>query len=146
MGYQLKRYIFHKEEIILTEKYDLNKMIEGREQHYSDGKFLKKVKKQGTGLGMKALHAAATLFVALKSPDMPKSNKLIVLGALGYFILPFDLVADVLPLVGLTDDAFVILTALAKVYTAITDDMKVDAHRLLKEKFGEKYHIEDGNE
>lgn len=120
-------------------KYDLNKMIEGKDEHYSDKKFLKKFKKQGNGLGFKALHAAATLFVALKSPEMPKSNKLIVLGALGYFIFPFDVIADVLPLVGLTDDAFVIVTALAKVYTSITGDMKQDAHRLIKKKFGDKY-------
>ena len=130
----------------MTVKYDLNKMIEGKEKHYSDDQFLKKAKKSGNGLGMKALHAAATLFVALKSPDMPKSNKLIMLGALGYFILPFDFVADILPVVGLTDDTFVILAALAKVYTAITDDMKKDAHRLLKGKLGEKYLIEDSNE
>lgn len=127
----------------MSEKYDLDKMIEGKEKHYSDKKFLNKVKKSGNGLGMKALHAATTLFVALKSPEMSKANKLIVLGALGYFILPFDLVADVLPVVGLADDAFVILSALAKVYTAITPEMKQEAHQVLKNKFGEKYYVEE---
>ena len=47
---------------------------------------------------------------------MPKANKLIVLGALGYFIFPVDVIADFLPLVGLTDDAFIILTALESIF------------------------------
>ena len=110
-------------------------MITGNEKHYSDKKFLNKFKNFGGSLGYKALHAAATLFVALKSPDMSKANKLIVLAALGYFILPFDLVADFLPLVGLTDDVFVILTALGKVYLSITDDMKQEAKKLVDGKF-----------
>ena len=117
-------------------EHDFDKLIEGQEKHYSDKKFLNKFKNFGGGLGYKVMQAAATLFVALRSPDMPKSNKLIVLGALGYFILPLDLIADFLPLVGLTDDAFVILTALSKVYMSITDDMKLEAKNMVDTKFG----------
>lgn len=119
----------------MKEQYNFDKMITGKEKHYSDKKFLSKFKRFGGGLGYKVLHAAATLFVALKSPDMPKSNKIIILAALGYFILPFDLIVDFLPLAGLTDDAFVILTALGKVYLSITDDMKQDAKNLIESRF-----------
>lgn len=123
----------------MNEKFDFDQMIQNKEQHYSDKGFLNKVVSSGGKLGSKALHAAATLFVALKSEGMPKADKLIVLGALGYFILPFDLVADILPLVGLSDDMFVITAALAKVYMSITDEMKADAHTLLQEKLGDRY-------
>ena len=122
---------------LMSEQYNFDKMIEGQDQHYSEKKFIDKFKKFGGGLGYKAIQAAATLFVALKSPDMPKANKLIVLGALGYFIFPIDLIADFLPLVGLTDDAFIILTALGKVYLSITDDMKFEAKQLIDSKFDE---------
>lgn len=120
----------------MNEESNFNKMIDGQEKHYSDNKFLTKLKGFGGGLGYKAMHAAATLFVAIKSPDMSKANKLIMLGALGYFILPFDVIADFLPLVGLTDDVFIILTALGKVYLSITDDMKNEAKSLLEKKVG----------
>lgn len=120
----------------MNKQYNFEKMIEGQEQHYTDKKFLHKLKNFGGGLGYKAIQAAATLYVALRSPDMPKSNKLIVLGALGYFILPLDLVVDFLPLVGLTDDAFIILTALGKVYLSITDEMKHEAKGLIDSKLG----------
>lgn len=118
----------------MNKQYNFEKMIEGQEQHYSDKKFLHKLKNFGGGLGYKVMQAAATLYVALRSPDMPKSSKLIVLGALGYFILPLDLVVDFLPLVGLTDDAFIILTALGKVYLSITDEMKQEAKGLIDSK------------
>lgn len=123
----------------MNEKFEFDQMINNKEQHYSEKGFLNKIASTGGKLGSKALHAAATLFVALKSDEMPKSSKLIVLGALGYFILPFDLVADFLPLVGLTDDVFVITAALAKVLMSITDDMKADAETLLRDKLGDRY-------
>ena len=61
---------------------------------------------------------------------MPRSNKLIILGALGYFIFPFDIVADLLPLVGLSDDAFILIAALTKVFSSITDEMKDEGERI----------------
>ncbi len=120
---------------VMEQDYNFDKMIAGQEKHYSDKKFLNKFKFFGGGLGQKAMLAAATLYVTLRSPEMPKMNKMIVLAALGYFILPFDLVADFLPLAGLTDDAFVILTALGKVYLSITDEMKLEAKQLVETKF-----------
>ena len=38
-----------------------------------------------------------------------------LIGALAYFVLPFDFVPDVLPLLGFTDDAAILLTALRMV-------------------------------
>ena len=38
-----------------------------------------------------------------------------LVGTLAYFVLPFDFVPDVLPLLGFTDDAAVLLTALRMV-------------------------------
>lgn len=118
----------------------LAEMIKGKEKHYSEKGFNNTLKKFGKKLGYKGMHTAATLYCAVKSPDMPKRNKLIILGALGYFILPFDVVADFLPMVGLTDDLFVITAALSKVYLSITDDMKQEAHQILKNTFGDYYN------
>ncbi|WP_235615983.1 DUF1232 domain-containing protein [Metasolibacillus sp. FSL H7-0170] len=120
----------------------MEKVIANKDKHFSNDKFLTKVKASGLKLGMSTLHAASTLFFAVKSPDMSKANKLIILGALGYFILPFDIIADILPLVGLTDDVLIITAALAKVYSAITVETKLEAHQFLKKTFGERYDYE----
>ena len=126
----------------MDEKHSMEHMIEGKEQHYSDKDFFKTLKKYGSKLGFKGLHTAATLYTALKSPNMSKANKMVILGALGYFILPFDVVADILPFVGLSDDLFVLTTALTKVFMSIDDDMKNDAHILLKKTLGDRYEYE----
>lgn len=118
-------------------------VVEGKEKYYSPKKFIRKIKGSGLKLGYKTLHGAATLFSALKSPDMPKKNKLLIAGVLGYFILPVDLLADFLPAVGLADDSFLIMQAISTIYSSINDDMKEEGHQLLKKMFGEKYEYNE---
>ena len=45
----------------------------------------------------------------------PAHVKAALVGALAYFVLPFDFMPDVLPFLGFTDDAAVLLTALRMV-------------------------------
>jgi uncharacterized membrane protein YkvA (DUF1232 family) len=45
----------------------------------------------------------------------PMHVKAALFGALAYFVLPFDFVPDILPFLGFTDDAAVLLTALRMV-------------------------------
>jgi uncharacterized membrane protein YkvA (DUF1232 family) len=45
----------------------------------------------------------------------PMQVKASLVGALAYFVLPFDAMPDVFPLLGFTDDAAVLLTALRMV-------------------------------
>lgn len=123
----------------MSENLQLETTIKGKDKHYSPDKFLNKMKKYGMNLGFKALYGIATLYCALKSPTMPKEHKLMIIGVLGYFILPIDLVADFLPTVGLADDIVIISKAISVIYTSITDEMKEEAHQLLKKMFGENY-------
>jgi len=44
--------------------------------------------------------------------DTPMQVKAALLAALAYFVMPFDLLPDVMPLLGFTDDAAVLATAL----------------------------------
>lgn len=125
------------------EEQNVHEALTGKDKHYSDDKFLTKMKGFGGKLGAQAFQAATTLFIALKSPDMPNSSKLIVLGALGYFILPLDMIADFLPLVGLTDDTMIIMAALGKVYLSITDEMKEEAALLTEKWTGQPSSFEE---
>ena len=47
--------------------------------------------------------------------DTPRHVQVALMGALAYFILPFDLVPDMMPVLGFTDDAAVLATALRMV-------------------------------
>jgi uncharacterized membrane protein YkvA (DUF1232 family) len=61
----------------------------------------------------------------------PRHVQLALVGALAYFILPFDFVPDVLPMIGFTDDAAVLGTALRMVATHITPAHREAARRAL---------------
>ena len=57
-------------------------------------------------------------------------------GALGYFILPFDFLPDLLPGAGMVDDWGALLAAVAYVATAITPEIKAKAKAKLADWFG----------
>src|SRR5919204_5533080 len=44
--------------------------------------------------------------------ETPRHVQVALLGALAYFVLPFDFIPDMLPILGFTDDAAVLLAAL----------------------------------
>ena len=55
-----------------------------------------------------------------------------LLGAIAYFILPFDFIPDMLPIFGFTDDAAVLATAIRLVATHITPEHRDAARAALK--------------
>ena len=52
--------------------------------------------------------------------ETPRHVQAALLGAVAYFILPFDFMPDVLPVLGFTDDAAVLATAIRMVASHIT--------------------------
>ena len=60
-----------------------------------------------------------------------------LLGALAYFILPFDFIPDMLPVLGFTDDAAVLATAIRLVAAHITPEHRAAARAALKRGAGE---------
>ncbi len=62
----------------------------------------------------------------------PRHVQATLLGALAYFILPFDVVPDLMPVLGFTDDAAVLATAFRMVASHIKPEHRDAAHRVLK--------------
>ncbi len=63
----------------------------------------------------------------------PMQVRMVLLGALAYFVVPMDAVPDLLPLVGFTDDAAVLAAAMKVVMTAIQPEHREAARRKLAE-------------
>jgi uncharacterized membrane protein YkvA (DUF1232 family) len=61
----------------------------------------------------------------------PLQVKAALLGALAYFVLPIDAIPDMLPVLGYTDDAAVLVTALRIVSTHILPEHREAARRAL---------------
>ena len=68
----------------------------------------------------------------------PRHVQAALLGAIAYFILPFDFIPDMLPVLGFTDDAAVLATALRMVATHITPDHRAAARATLQRGLGEE--------
>jgi len=78
---------------------------------YTPGKFIRFLRL--TGKKVRFLPRLLLLFYCLQDTDTPKAVKLILMGALGYVILPFDLVPDVITGLGWVDDAAVVAAAIS---------------------------------
>ena len=65
-----------------------------------------------------------------RSTPLPVKTSLI--GALAYFVLPFDFIPDMLPILGFTDDAAVLATAMRIVASHITPEHREAAKAALE--------------
>lgn len=54
-----------------------------------------------------------SVYFAARDPETPVAAKGVMMGALAYFVLPFDAIPDVLAGIGFTDDAAVITAVIA---------------------------------
>ena len=106
-------------------------------KEYSESNFWDKVKNYATKAGGKVIYNALKLYYALQSTDTPGWAKTVILGALGYFIAPIDLIPDVIPAGGYVDDAGVIAVALLTVATCITPKIKEEAKAKMSDWFGD---------
>jgi uncharacterized membrane protein YkvA (DUF1232 family) len=113
------------------------------EKYYSDGKFWDKLKRFGKKAGSSVVYAVLLLYYTLQKPEVPVKTKAIIIGALGYFILPLDLIPDLAAGLGYADDLGVLGFALIQVAMYIDDAVKVKARKKLKEWFGDHVDTSD---
>ena len=64
--------------------------------------------------------------------ETPGHVRVALLGALAYFVLPLDALPDMLPLLGFTDDAAVLATAIKLVSDSILPEHREAARRALE--------------
>jgi len=106
------------------------------QKHYSDNDFWLKLSTLAKKAGVKVTYYALTLYYTLTDPATPTKYKAVIAGALGYMILPLDLVPDFLPFAGLADDWAALIAAVTYVASAITPAIKARAREKTEEWFG----------
>lgn len=102
---------------------------------YSEEKLWLKLKRYAKAAGEQVVEKALLLYFASKNPNTPVWAKRTIYGALFYFINPFDVLTDLSPLIGYSDDLLVLTAALATIAAYIDDDVKAQAQQKLQQWF-----------
>ncbi|MDX9708189.1 MAG: YkvA family protein [Trichloromonas sp.] len=110
--------------------------IKSYAKHFSISGLWKKLAKYSAKLGRELLEKILILVYSLDDPNVPVKAKGVIVGALGYLILPLDLIPDMAP-GGFTDDFGVIAAALAMVAAYVSPETVKKAKDRTASWFGE---------
>lgn len=97
--------------------------------------FVEKISKIAKRAGAKLVYAALVLYYTLQSDKVSKTDKAIIIGALGYMISPIDVIPDAIPIAGLTDDLAVLVFVLRKVWGSVEPEVQEKAKKRLEKWF-----------
>ncbi|MBN2850647.1 MAG: DUF1232 domain-containing protein [Erysipelotrichaceae bacterium] len=103
---------------------------------YSETKLFNKIVKFAKAAGTKAIYLALLLFYTLQQSTTPKWAKSVIIGALGYFILPLDFIPDFVPIAGFSDDVTALLSAFVAVAMYVNPETKAKARARMQVWFG----------
>ncbi len=117
----------------------INDHIADYSTHYTESKLWKKLHRIARKVGKQLLSVVLSLYYVLVSGHVSVKHKTLILGALGYFILPIDLLPDVLAGIGYADD----LTALLTVYNVVKSNITPAISMQVENKLSEWNLTED---
>jgi uncharacterized membrane protein YkvA (DUF1232 family) len=103
---------------------------------YSEEGFWDKVKTYAKSAGEAVLEPALKMYYSATDSDTPVWAKTTIYAALGYFISPVDVIPDITPIIGYTDDLGVLVAAAAATAAHIKDEHVSRAKETLQQWFG----------
>lgn len=104
-------------------------------ESYTEDKFKGKIKTLGKRIGSKVLYPAVLLYNVLQSDNVPLEVKGTIIAGLGYFICPIDLIGDMVPVIGYSDDLGVLTMTIKLVDSYITPEIKEKTENYLNRLF-----------
>ncbi len=111
--------------------------IQNYEEAYSERGFREKLKYYAITAGREVVEKSLLLYYASQEEKAPAWAKATIAGALGYFIVPLDAIADFTPAVGYADDLGVLVLAVAAVAAYINDNVRHRTDEKMQRWFGE---------
>ena len=105
-------------------------------KYYNESAFWGKLKNFTKKAGLKIIYISLLLYYTLSSNTISKMDRSIIIGALGYFIFPFDIIPDYIPFFGYTDDLTILLYAYRRIKVNLNDEIRNNAKNKLSSLFG----------
>ena len=96
-------------------------------KNFNDQGFLRKLARYALRLGRPVVEQLYALYFMLRAEATPMRSKMVIVGALLYFVSPLDLVPDILGPLGFSDDLAVIAMVFKQVQAYLTDDIRSKA-------------------
>lgn len=104
----------------------------GKSKHYSEDSLFDKIKKNTKDAGVKVMYLVLLLYYSI--PKLDLGQRAMVFFALGYFIAPFDVISDLIPVIGFADDLAALTAVGITISSRIDDDTKQKAKDWLKKQ------------
>ena len=92
-------------------------------EYYDELALIDKLRVFGKKIGSKVLMYVLIMVVLISDKKIPLKVRLVFMAALGYLILPTDLIADLLPVIGFTDDVAFLSYAISNAREYITPEV-----------------------
>jgi len=113
----------------------IEKQLSAYQKNYNSAKLIDKLKRNAARLGSGVVIQILTLSYLVAGNQAPLKIRLLVMAALGYFILPTDLISDFIPALGFTDDLAFLTYAFTQATKYITPEIKQKAQMKLHKWF-----------
>lgn len=117
---------------------------------YNPDEMWEKLKTQAAKAGHELVVMVLTMYYTIRdriqnsnvASDIPMTDVLLLAGAIAYFVCPADLIPDILPAIGYTDDMSALTFAYKKAYGIFTTAAKGTALEKTAELLGENFDPE----
>ena len=115
---------------------DITSNLKVYEKYFSESELWQKVEKFGKTMGATILYPVLLLYNLLKSNEVDLKEKAMIIGTLGYVILPLDFLPDALP-GGFTDDELGLLAAITALASCLSEEIQQTSKEQLRNLLGE---------
>ena len=104
---------------------------------FSDNQINEKIAKVAKKAGATIIYPALLLYNLFKSPQTSAKEKMLIVAPLAYFVMPADLIADIIPIAGFADDGLALMTSIKTLATSITTEIQEQTKVLCEKLMGE---------
>ncbi len=132
----IKKYKDRFAENRIRNKEKMKQIVQQYKTRFSEIKMWHKLKDYARQAGIKTVYTVLLLFYAYQRAETPAWAKNIIIGVIGYFIAPIDMIPDLTPIIGYTDDIGMLSFGLATIACYVDDGVKAQAKGQLKKWYG----------